>query len=273
MSSHITLIRHSSSENANIGHKYFKKFNSYHEIWTSRPPGDHIIEINQAFEFSGYQEGLEHILKYIESCEFEKNHKSHTIVFLNDTMFSGHIKLLTRFVLNSFLCLSKQTSSSEARLTGLMTSSDTTIALVAPNTGFFSTWIFMLEGSLSELRKVKFYDPNVVFVDFIDNYYNCLPLPYRRSVDEWLQPTRLLSGWYKSVPGRHLAQSTLDRKRFTIYLEHTLPHRLHENSFQVVCLSQRLRPTKKILLALLRFMDRCYINFLKLYVRLWTKLF
>jgi hypothetical protein len=41
-------------------------------------------------------------------------------------------------------------------------------------------------------------------------------LPYRLAIDDWLEPSHFLRGWYQAVPGRKLPLATIDRKRFTI---------------------------------------------------------
>jgi hypothetical protein len=135
------------------------------------------------------------------------------------------------------------------------------------------SWLFMLEGSYLELSHLYFYDRNLNLNNFSQTYYSSLPSPYRLAIDDWLEPSHFLRGWYQAAPGRKLPQKTIDRKRYTIYLEHTLPGRLQASGFQIVCLSQRLGPAKKTMLSMLRLMDRFYVNLIKLRFRLWSKFF
>ena len=266
---YLVLIRHNRNIAGNLPSSLLRNLDSLETVWTDEAFGQFIEKPNESFEFSGYQEGLLRILnKQIFSCDKEKKKKIR-IIIANDTIFSGHFYWLTIFVIYKFLSLNFKFSNSSAICTGLAYSVNSDIKCIVQVDSYISSWLFMLEGTHLELSKLILYDKGLELSNFSLNYYSSLPLPYRQSVDEWLQPSRFMRGWYQAAPGHKLPQSSIDRKRFTIYLEHTLPLRVQESGFQVVCLSQRLAiPAQKKLLSLLRFMDRCYVNLIKLRYRL-----
>ena len=88
----IVLVRYSTDINVSW---LFKTFDSrlIYEIWTRNPETLHNNKFNQAFEFSGYQEGLRRIL-----ADYPNDTKLN-IIFINDTAFSSHTISLTKFML------------------------------------------------------------------------------------------------------------------------------------------------------------------------------
>lgn len=270
MSIHFILVRYDASQDNKLSNDLLNQFKSFREVLTSEPSGRFVKNINEAFEFSGYQEGLALVLEEINLLEKIEHEERHAIVMANDTIFSGHFNLLTRFVLHNFAILNYRNSSQIPRLTGLVMNLSPEITTVVKASGYVSSWLFMLEGTIEQLQKVRFYNSEIRSNNFIQDYYQKFPDIYRRPIDAWLQPSHLLRGWYQALPGRPLPQSTLDRKRFAIYLEHSLPSQVGRSGFEMSCLSQRLSLFSRTLLRILRLMDRCYVNLLKLRRRLWA---
>ncbi len=265
---HLIIIRYNRSTFENLPQSIINKFDSFETVWTDRSPGQFIDNPNECFEFSGYQEGLARVLQCIRSKGNLCKNSNHSILFANDTMFTGHSSLLVGFLFKRFLNMGMQKMYSEPKLTGLSGGDSRLYTNTTLPSGYISTWLFMLEGTYDQLSEVRFYDAEVIMENFIDKKFSKLPISYRQSVDEWLQHTNFFRGWYQSVPGHKLQASTLDRKRFTIYLEHSLPVRLRQSGFVMYDISRGGGALNNALLILLRFTDRCYVNFIKLRFRL-----
>ncbi len=265
--SHLILVRYNRKLIATFPDAIINSFDSVETVWTDYSPGQFINNPNECFEFSGYQEGLARVLHSIKNDNIYQNKNYHTIIFANDTIFSGHTNFLVIYILNRFLLLKRNQIFSGPKLTGLVMSNSTINFSIAPPSGYVSTWLFMLEGTHEQLSTIKFYDPLLVMSNFITDKYHDLPLLYKQSVDDWLQPSHFLRGWYQAVPGRDLPTSVLERKRFSIYLEHSLPNRVMTAGFDVFDLSQRVDFFNRILLKFFRFIDRCYVNLIKLRLR------
>jgi hypothetical protein len=268
MSNHLTLIRYAENSKKFSIKDSLIDFDSFHEVWTSRPPGRHVQEINGALEFSGYQEGLSRILYEIDVKNTSNKNDHHCIIFANDTIFSGHFNQLAKFMLKCFRLMCKQNSNPGPLLTGLVSHNEAISAPISNSSDYVTSWLFMLEGTSEELSSIKFFDPQMTMENFIEFQYINLPILYRKSIDDWLMPTHFLRGWYQAVPGRELPKRELDRKRFAIYLEHSLPSRVMKSGFKMCDLSERLGPLDRKFLSLLLFMDRCYVNLIKLRFRM-----
>lgn len=270
MSNHLTLIRYSENNKKILIENYFKNFDSFHEVWTSRPPGRYVQEINGALEFSGYQEGLYRALLEIENKNTCTKNDHHYVVFANDTIFSGHFSQLVKFMLRCFLLICKKNPNSGPLFTGLVSRNIAISEPISHSSDYVTSWLFMLEGTSEELRSINFFDPQMTMENFIEIQYLNLPQRYRKSVDDWLKPTHFFRGWYQAVPGRELPKNELDRKRFAIYLEHSLPTRIMQSGFKMCDLSERLGPLDRYFLSLFLLMDRCFVNLIKLRLRLWA---
>ena len=270
MSIHFTLIRYDKNSNYKLNKNVINRFDSYHEIWTSNSTGRFISNINEALEFSGYQEAVHNVIDYLRTQKNSNVEQRCAIIIANDTVFSSHFSLLVRYIYHASINIYKTNPSQRPTLTGLFMPANPDIKLIVKAPRYLSTWLFMVEGTINELQNLRFYGSNVNIESFTKDIYLNLPDIYRQSVDSWLQPTHWLKGWYQAVPGRPLPSSTLNRKRFAIYLEHTLPVRAMQSGFDVSCLSQRLGLISRVLLTLLRLLDRAYVNLLKLYYRLFA---
>ncbi len=265
---HLVLVRHNRRLSECLPKSIIDLLDSVETVWTDSTSGNYVDDINECFEFSGYQEGLARIIQNLKYNTNPVKCNSHRIIFANDTIFSGHIKPLAIFIFRCFLFIGSEKSSIFPRLTGIVTQNTAMDATITFPPRYVTTWLFMLEGSHEQLSRVYFYDPGLTLKNFIEKKYTELPFLYRQSVDEWLQPTHLLRGWYQAVPGRKLPPSTLNRKRFAIYLEHSLPSRMVQVGFEMCDLSQRIHPFKQKLLFVFRLIDRCYVNWIKLRFRL-----
>jgi hypothetical protein len=133
---------------------------------------------------------------------------------------------------------------------------------------YISTWAFGLVASLEQMQKIRFYSNDEVVDRFKDNCFPYLPNDYKNFLNNWLQPTNLLNGWYKAIPGTPLEECIFIRKSLTIYLEHSLPRKLALQGFSTVDISEVLPLPKATLINILRIIDRLNINYLKLKLRL-----
>lgn len=236
-----------------------------HVIRTDLPTARFVSDINEAFEFSGYQDGLERIKHKLRNSNDFKAKDSVTIIFLNDTAFNSHYTPLTNFLVETIFSLS--INSGLTRLIGLETPCNKTIQEVSKTQNFLSTWIFAIQCPIDKLNNISFYDSPNSFADFILIYRSKLPFKYKKLIEDWLMPTSLIKGWYKSIPGISPSQNELNRKYFTIYLEHLMPLRFRLAGFDVESVSQNLNFINKIRLIYLRLVDRVYVNLLKITFR------
>ncbi|MCC7461853.1 MAG: hypothetical protein IT480_05240 [Gammaproteobacteria bacterium] len=229
-------------------------------VRTDRPPGRFITEVNEALEFSGYQEGLARVLRERESMA----ELPLTVVFANDTLGAGHEGALARLLLGTLPSLPP---AMRPRMVGLVMPVSPAIALVSGARGYVSTWAFALQAPLGTLQKVRFYDDQEVMRRF-DLDGAGLPPHYLGWMRSWLAPRDWLRGWYKACPGIALDETTRRRKELSIYLEHRLPGRLAALGFEMVDLGDVLRGSRAFQLSLLRRADRLHVNRLKLRHRL-----
>lgn len=219
-------------------------------------------EINEAYEFSGYQYGLIEIIKNYLLFEDTKI----KIVFINDTLFEAHIPLMSTllsYVIN-------RVNPDSFSIIGLK--QDTPSPYVGEDDYFYApTFCFAICGEKKDLIKIKFYDVEICDpVDF-EKKWDKLAIEYKNSIDNWLNPRRFLSGWYKSVPWRRLDSGTYFRKRLCIYFEHCLLSRLNG----VSCKKIFINDVKKfqIFVLLLMFFDRLFVNYKKIIFRFKEKFY
>ncbi len=234
-------------------------------VRTDVSPGQCLAAPNEAFEFSGYQEGLERLLA--DTRWAGDDDASRLIVFVNDTITSSHATMLSRFLMTQLLALNEQRVALPA-LVGLTMGASGAILAATGGLGYVSTYAFALFGRVEQLRQVRFYQPDEVAHRFAREVLPRLPADYVASVRGWLEPLHPLMGWHNAIPGRPLEPATRLRKQLAIHLEHTMPQRLHRLGFSFVDLGSLLTPTQRLRLRLMRLVDRLYINRLKLRVRL-----
>lgn len=230
-------------------------------VRTDVTPGQMLPCPNEAFEFSGYQEGLARVLRAHGSAATQPLH----VVFANDTLTTGHPRSLSSRMLR---WLVQMPASTAPRLVGLRMPLNDGIRALTGKQGYVSTWAFALSGTAAALGAVRFYEGNEVYARFASTMPPDLPPAYRRWQHGWLAPTGLFSGWYKACPGNALDDATLRRKELAIYLEHRLPRRLASLGFEMVDLGTLLPQPQALTLRALRLLDRLHVNRLKLVRRL-----
>lgn len=226
----------------------------------------HVPEVNEAMEFSGYQEGLSRVIN--ERLPSDSIYDPVNVLFLNDTFFSGHPKWFSRFIFYNLASLSKCRDDNISCCYGVLSPSDSVVELVSGYKYYLTTWIFMIRANYLELANFKFYHRNETFSSFYDSVYKILPFAYQNKVNEWLQPKLFLRGWYKSSVGMELSKQVLKRKTMAIYLEHTLPKRLHESGIHVADIAVCLPFLPRFIFMLSKNIDRIFINYLKICFRL-----
>lgn len=234
-------------------------------VRTDVAPGQCLANPNEAFEFSGYQEGLQRLLA--DAAWAQDDGTPRVIVFINDTITTSHATMLARYTMSQLLALDLQRVRAPA-LVGLTMRATGAILAATDGLGYASTYAFALVGQIEQLRQVRFYGPAEVASRFTHEVLTQLPPDYVDSVRAWLEPAHPLMGWHNAVPGRVLDPTTRLRKQLAIHLEHTMPRRLRKLGFTFVDLGSLLPPAQRLRLQLLRVVDRMYINTLKLRVRL-----
>jgi hypothetical protein len=224
-------------------------------------PGQVLVDPNEAFEFSGYQEGLARVLSTHGAAPTQPLH----VVFANDTLTNGHPISLSYRLLR---WLTQLPASATPRFSGLRMPINDGIRALTGEQGYVSTWAFALSGTAGALRGVRFYEDNEVSARFASTLLPDLPPAYLAWQHSWLAPKGLFSGWHKACPGISLDKATRHRKQLAIYLEHRLPQRLAALGFEMVDLGSLLSPVQALCLRALRLLDRLHVNRLKLAHRL-----
>lgn len=219
---------------------------------------------NEAFEFSGYQDGLNAVMARIESESYGSDKNSVcNVVFINDTWLTGHLKIFSSVLIKALLNL-KTKPDGGSNFVGLRMPVSPEINSIAAGSHYISTWAFSLVGPLSEIKKISFYEPCQTSESFESECMPLLPNDYICFLKGWLQPRNILRGWYKSTPGFPLNHAVFCRKSLTIYLEHTLPMKLAGFGFKVCDISNEVSILSAVFFIFLRAIDRIYVNYLKL---------
>jgi hypothetical protein len=237
-------------------------------VRTDQSPGQCLRDPNEAFEFSGYQEGLLRLLNDTSWLAVSPAASAfRVVVFVNDTIVSGHSTLLVRHLLRALLQLQRRPWQ-QAALVGLATIPFHAVTHVAGAAGYVPTYAFALVGRLDDLRRVNFYGEAERANTFQRHTWSGLPAAYVQHVQGWLEPQHLLKGWYKALPGRPLDTATLQRKQLTVYLEHSLPARVAPLGFDLVDVATLAGWPGHLRFAALKLLDRANVNRLKLVARL-----
>jgi hypothetical protein len=261
------------NKNGTDFHKIYKSIESHYNckiirVRTDQRAGRFVSSINEAFEFSGYQEGLEIA---IHDCkmrnDFQSPNSRCTFVFVNDTWLPGHLSSLGLLLIKHMLLL-RHIPGDLPAFVGLKMPVNDAICSITGGKPYISTWAFGLIGSLNDMQKVSFYNEGEVFGGFRENCLQYFSDDYKHYLKSWLQPTSLLKGWYKTIPGIPLEESVFTRKSLTIYLEHSLPGRLALQGFHITDICETLTPFKAALIKALRKIDRLNVVYLKLRVRI-----
>ena len=238
-------------------------------VRTDVRPGLSLSDPNQAFEFSGYQDGLNHVVEQTKAAALQVGKRfldaRMEVVFVNDTFFYGHPRIVAKALLRRLLT---PTAEDESSMVGMKMVANSAVQDLTGLDAYISTWAFKLSGPLSCVEQVQFFDPMLSSENFHEELYSCLPKNYLIHIEDWLAPKKFLRGWYKAVPGKALPVDTRRRKEMTIYLEHTLSARLMRLGFQQLDASQMgdsLSPTR---MRVLKVIDKMFVNVLKLRTRL-----
>lgn len=229
---YIVLVEYSSKQDMIIS-KYFNNLRYKFEfelirVRTDLTSGSFIENLNEGYEFSGYQEGLSQILSKLNSCQ--SNSSNLKIVFLNDTFFSSHFSSFSNKLLG---LLTAKKYDFKNKFIGIKSFFGASYNSNANEIIYISTWAFVLIGRPEDFGGIVFYDLEEVN-RFYGGYSNSeYILKYKNTVDEWLNPSRFMRGWYKSSLRFRLESETQRRKQLAIYFEHTLPNRLSQMGFEV----------------------------------------
>jgi hypothetical protein len=228
--------------------------------------GLHGPNANDAFEFSGYQVGLQSVLEQTaRATDKGLASESHTLVFLNDTAFQSHVqRLVDALVTTAFNRACAELNPIKPIARGIEQHFAKAGFPGRQDGSYLSTWAFSLVGTTLDLQKVKFYNHDETSERFDKVVAPALAADYRLAVQHWLQPNHPLKGWYKAIPGAPVDRRTMQRKRQTIYLEHVLATRLDQLGFAVQALGDEKAFGQRALHQGLMALDRVNTNVLKL---------
>ncbi len=257
----IVLVEHGAHEHPVLERLLANTSCHVERVRTDLAPGQALADPNEALEFSGYQEGLARVLHAHGAAPTQPLH----VVFVNDTLASGHPLSLSRRMLR---WLAELPASAGPRLAGLRMPLNDAIRTLTGEQGYVSTWAFALSGTAAALGAVRFYEGDEVVARFASTLQPDLPPAYRAWQRSWLAPVDFFRGWYKACPGTELDDATRRRKELAIYLEHRLPRRVAALGFEMVDLGILLSPSQALTLRALRRLDRLHVNRLKLAHRL-----
>jgi len=170
--------------------------------------------VNDAFEFSGYQAGLNFYIK-------EKIDSINKVIFLNDTIFDGHLFLYILFLIFSFQNF-KYESTMNSIFLGVVDNKVLAPFCEFEVKSFLHTYAFGIIFQDTSIVDFCFYKADNKYYNFNDKCWIFLSNEYKKFVDGWLNPVSLFRGWPKSLFYKKISNETLLRKRNTIFLEHNL---------------------------------------------------
>jgi len=216
--------------------------------------------INDFYEFSGYQYGLDKLCfnNFPSELNFIR------IVFVNDTFFNTHVPWLAMMLLKKVTRVQFLLNS----VSGVSTNFDKKITHLFNETYFFSTWFFFFDVSVSSEGRLSLFNRDVFPPDFVKSdtsgFISSLDLCYLESIKEWIYPKSIFSGWYKSPFFYPVSDATFLRKSLCIFLEHSMLGHLRSNGLK---LRNMLDIGSSNLIKLFLLIDRLYINFHKIIYR------
>lgn len=241
----IILVRYDPSIDCSWLYDLFDRSQVF-EFWTSEALLS-TENINDAFEFSAYQYGLNQLCRNFISTDMV------SIIFMNDTAFSSHLRPFARFLASRLSGISFDDGT--CRVIGLASSLNDGVEDVSIfGLEYISTWMFLLTGEVQALRSFSFFDGGLLSRHKAGLLFDDLPRWYVQRVLLWLNPKDLFRGWYKSLPRKTLQKREFERKKLTIFLEHTLPTRNPNVLF--VDLSKSLIISDRYTLKMFRILDR-----------------
>lgn len=236
-------------------------------VRTDQKPGLSLPDPNCAFEFSGYQDGLQAALA------LDGDSARLRLVFVNDTVYRSHLPAFGNALIAALLAR-RPAEPGGGTCAGIASPVPGSL-IVAGDAAvtYVSTWAFAVCAPREALCNLRFFDEGVTQERFAAAVWPALPASYRGSVDAWLEPVHYLKGWYQAIPGRPLDHVTRQRKRFTVYLEHTLAWRTKRVGIAMVDIGDLASGAGgRAAWAVYRLADRIYGNVKKLQRRLRTSL-
>lgn len=275
MSVFLIIVRYKDEFKISLPSKISKSLSTIEEVWTNTSPGYILDDPNKSFEFSGYQEGLGRIIGRLRADKMVyANAKVNpiSIIFINDTFFSTHLSIAANLVLKKLVGMGNK-KYNERSVTGLLMAPNPNILDITGPIGYLSSWVFMLQGVPNDLLNTKLYDEKITFEYFKDYGENTLAESYKDFITTWLQPKSYFKGWYKAHPSIPTPKNEIDRKRYTIYLEHNLAKFLQSQDFRVRSVFERLSVFDSMKCKLVLLLDRIYLNIIKLKNRIFMYYF
>lgn len=239
--------------------RYAGLFDYFFDIDTKEYPS-----LNIAFEFSGYQAAVD---KFLNGSGISR--ESYILVtFMNDTALSGHLSILSDFLLRKSNCTEKFVGNIRTnRCYGISLPLGDFSRGVSNYDFYISTWCFSWFGKVSSLSDLSFYNREYLYLHSDGRLTESLPEPYLKFIDNWLAPRSFLKGWYKADPWGSISDVIYQRKAFCILNEHTLADRFSLCDVTVLDYSLLLDIYDFIRYRLYLILDRIYVNFLKLVYR------
>lgn len=210
-------------------------------------------KVNQYFEFTGYYYGLKNVM----SCLSQLANKTHSILFVNDTIFDSHFTFLFKFQL---IDLMKK---------ALLDNSFYGLRESRPHGYIIPTCFFMVCGKKEVLENISFFPKQLymgsTLVDRctldVEELYVGDKEAFNYHINEWLFPKNFFRGWYKALPFKKISIEEYKRKRTTIYLEYSIVG-LFES------LGLRYMTFDSYFINKLVLINRLYVNVLKLQYRI-----
>jgi hypothetical protein len=251
-----------------------KHFDVILEVWTDENEVSRREDLYPFYEFSGYQEGVRRLIQKLASSKADVLEITESrlpflrIMFINDTVINGHLNQLVKFVITQACGLLPD--GSKKTVTGIVSKFQPARHSFGTDGSYLSTWFLTLIVETQDLSKIRFYPDDFKNVNFLAIWTD-LPKEYTEKVDLWLQPENFFRGWYKSSPAFKLNPQTLNRKRLTIFLEHSQISRFKNADFECMHLSILLPWFSRNILFLLLNLDRLYVNWLKVRIRIAMK--
>jgi hypothetical protein len=215
--------------------------------------------VNEAFEFSGYQYGLEQVLAAAASSAADARI---AVAFVNGTALTSHVRVMLRHCLRR--AFEEGRRGGGATLNGFKHACEGPKALVATRGYYVPTFAFALSGTLLQLEGVTLYDRAVLSRTALAERYGRAGREYCDAIDAWLSPCSWLAGWYQALPNRPLDVATRYRKSLAIYSEHAMVTWLAMQGVEIHAEGACEQWMTRALMSL----DRAYVNMLKLRYRL-----
>jgi hypothetical protein len=212
------------------------------------------VKINEFYEFSGYQKGLELIKNYLPNSEVVH------VIFLNDTIFSSHLKLLIHQLINKII---KYNNNSGKFILGIRQTTPILMKDIVRSDYFIPSYLFSLIFNSDDIDKLNLFNPNYKNINSLYKDPDFNNLKFINHINNWLLPKTFFGGWYQSNPASRLSEINYLRKKVTIFLEAKLLNILNDQKIRTVYISDDSKYLK-----FLMFLDRIYTIFLKLQLRI-----